>query len=107
MIRKAFVMSVHPEAKEEYIRRHSPIPATLAAVLRSHGVTNYSIFLDEQTCTLFGYAEIRSEKEWAAIAETEACRDWWKFMKDIMLTNPDNSPVSKALTEAFHLDQLA
>jgi L-rhamnose mutarotase len=29
---------------------------------------------------------------------------WWAFMKDIMDSNSDNSPVSISLKEVFHLD---
>jgi L-rhamnose mutarotase len=104
MIRKAFLMSVHSGKEAEYQRRHTPIWADLAAELKSHGSHNYSIFLDEKTHQLFGYVEIESEERWAAVAQTDACRRWWKFMADLMPSNPDNSPVSRDLREVFHLD---
>jgi L-rhamnose mutarotase len=104
MIRKAFVMSIDPHRREEYIRRHNPIWDDLRAVLKSHGVSNYSIFLEEETNKLFAYAEIESEEQWNAIAETDACRRWWAHMKDIMPTNADNSPISNNLDEVFHID---
>lgn len=104
MIRKAFLMTVNPDAHEEYERRHRPIWADLEAVLKSHGVHNYSIYLESSTSQLFGYAEIGSEERWAAIADTDECKRWWAFMKDIMPSNADNSPISKELTEVFHLD---
>lgn len=97
-------MSVNPDAHEEYERRHRPIWGDLEAVLREHGVSNYSIFLDAETSQLFGYAEIKSEERWAAIAETDECRRWWAFMKDIMQSNADNIPVSIDLRQVFHLD---
>lgn len=104
MIRKAFAMSINPGSRDEYARRHNPIRDELREVLKSHGVHNYSIFLDEETNQLFAYAEIESETQWQAIAETAACRRWWAFMKEIMPSNEDNSPVSKELVEVFHLD---
>lgn len=97
-------MSINPGSREEYIRRHNPIWKDLEAVLKGHGVHNYSIFLEEETNRLFAYAEIESGEQWQAIAETEPCRRWWAFMKDIMPANPDNSPVSRELEEVFHLD---
>lgn len=103
MIRKAFVMSVKPGSEAEYARRHQPIWDELAAVLRAHGSHNYSIFLDPSTHQLFGYVEIESEARWAAVAQTEVCQRWWKFMGDIMPSNPDHSPVSRELQEVFHL----
>ena len=104
MIRKAFVMSVHAGGEADYARRHQPIWAELAAVLKAHGVHNYSIFLHEETRQLFGYVEIEDEARWAAIAQTEVCQRWWKHMSDLMPSNPDRSPVSRGLKEVFHLD---
>jgi len=98
MIRKAFVMQVHPGFREEYERRHASLWPDLAAVLKTHGVHNYSIFLHPDTHQLFAYAEIETETEWCAIAQTEVCRRWWYFMKDLMPTNADNSPQSRSLT---------
>jgi len=103
MIRKAFVMSVNAGAEAEYARRHQPIWDDLAAVLKSHGAHNYSIFLDPVTRQLFGYVEIEDEARWNAIARTEVCQRWWKHMGDIMPSNPDHSPVSRGLNEVFHL----
>jgi L-rhamnose mutarotase len=104
MIRKAFLMSVNADAHEEYERRHKPIWDDLSAVLKQHGVSNYSIFLEPETSQLFGYVEIESEELWLKIAETDECKCWWAFMKDIMPTNADNSPISKDMQEVFHLD---
>lgn len=104
MIRKAFVMSVNPGQEVEYERRHRPIWDELAAVLRAHGVHNYSIFLHPETRQLFAYAEIEDEARWNAIAKTPICQKWWKHMGDIMPSNPDTSPVAQGLKEVFHLD---
>jgi L-rhamnose mutarotase len=104
MIRKAFVMSVNAGSESEYRKRHSPIWDDLVAVLRDHGVHNYSIFLHPETRQLFGYVEIEDEERWAAIAATDVCRRWWKHMRDVMPSNPDHSPVSLDLNEVFHLD---
>ncbi len=103
-LRKAFVMNVFADQQAEYERRHNPIWPELEATLKSHGVHNYSIFLDEAASQLFAYAEIETEEQWAAIAETEICQRWWRQMSDIMPSNPDNSPQSKTLKEVFHVD---
>lgn len=104
MIRKAFLMSVDPNAHAEYEKRHRPIWDELAETLKRHGVTNYSIYLDAETSQLFGYAEVESEESWNTIAETDECRRWWMYMRDVMPTNEDNSPASRDLKEVFHLD---
>ncbi|MEI6788226.1 MAG: L-rhamnose mutarotase [bacterium] len=104
MIRKAFMMQVHPDQQEEYHERHSPIWPELEDTLKAHGVHNYSIFLHPETNQLFAYVEIEEEAKWQNIAQTDICQKWWKHMGDIMPSNPDNSPISANLREVFHLD---
>ena len=104
MIRKAFILHVNADAHTEYERRHRPIWKELEEALFDHGVRTYSIFLDAETSTLYGYAEIESEERWNAITKTDACQRWWAHMKDIMPSNPDNSPVSTELREVFHIE---
>jgi L-rhamnose mutarotase len=104
MIRKAFLMILRPGNHAEYERRHNPIWPELQDALKRHGVGAYSIFLDRETDRLFAYVEIESEELWAKIAQTEVCRRWWAHMRDLMLTNDDNSPVAINLDEVFHLD---
>lgn len=102
-LRKAFKMRVYPDKHVEYERRHHPIWPELEETLKAHGVRHYCIFLDEETHTLFAYAEIESEERWEAIAQTEICQRWWASMKDLMPSNADNSPVSTPLREVFRL----
>ena len=104
MIRKAFQMTLKPGHQAEYEKRHNPIWPELQDVLKLHGVHNYSIFLDRESERLFAYAEIESEQSWGEIANTEMCRRWWSHMKDLMLTNADDSPLAVSLDEVFHLD---
>jgi len=104
MIRKAFVMQVNPDRHEEYRKRHNPIWPELEKTLKSHGVHNYSIFLHTEPNQLFGYVEIEDESRWDQIAQTDVCQRWWAHMKEIMPSNPDNSPQSKDLSEIFHMD---
>jgi len=98
-------MSVHPDQHAEYARRHNPIWRDLEETLLSHGVLSYSIFLDEQTSELFAYVELESEARWDDIAQTDGCRRWWKYMREIMPSQADDSPVSRELKEVFHLDR--
>jgi len=104
VIRKAFLMRLKKGHQEEYERRHKPVWPELQEILKQHGVSNYSIYLDRNTDSLFAYAEIESEDQWRRIAETEICRRWWEFMSSLMLVNDDNSPVAVDLDEVFHLD---
>lgn len=101
MIRKAFVMQVNPDAHEEYQRRHNPIWPELEAVLKDHGAHHYAIYLDKERHLLFATVEIESEARWEAVASTEVCQRWWKYMREVMPSNPDNSPLSAELKEVF------
>jgi L-rhamnose mutarotase len=103
-IRKAFVMSVNPGQEGEYERRHRPIWPEMEQTLKHNGVRSYSIFLDPETRQLFAYVEFESEEQWNAVATTAVCQEWWKYMKDIMPSNLDNSPVAKEMREVFHIE---
>jgi L-rhamnose mutarotase len=104
MIRKAFTMSVHAGCEQEYERRHRPIWPELEHTLRTHGVHNYSIFLDPSSRVLFAYLECEDEARLTAVSQTEVCRRWWRHMKALMPTNPDGSPIITDLTEVFHIN---
>ncbi|QNA43455.1 L-rhamnose mutarotase [Lacibacter sediminis] len=102
MKKKAFKMKLYPGFKEEYKRRHDAIWPELKALLTTGGVSDYSIFLDEETHSLFA---VQSCKENApSINEDPVIRKWWDFMADIMETNPDNSPVVIPMEQMFYMD---
>jgi len=103
-MRKAFRMSVNPGEHAEYERRHRPIWKELEDVLLAHGVHTYSIFLDDASGDLFGYADIEDAARWDAVSQTDVCRRWWRHMREIMPANADDSPVSRPLREVFHLE---
>ena len=104
MIRKGFKMKLYPGFEKEYEKRHNLLWPEMRDMIHEYGGRNYSIFLDQETLTLFGYLEIEDEEKWNASAQTAICRKWWDYMADIMETNPDNSPVSVDLQPVFHLD---
>ncbi|MBU6517349.1 L-rhamnose mutarotase [Pantoea dispersa] len=103
MLRKAFVMQVYAHCHAEYQRRHTPIWPELERTLKAHGAHNYAIWLDAERNLLFASVEIESEARWQAVAQTEVCQRWWASMRDLMPSNPDYSPVSKALQPMFFL----
>ena len=104
MIRKGFKMKLYPGFEKEYEKRHNQLWPEMRDMIHEYGGRNYSIFLDQETLTLFGYLEIEDEEKWNASAQTAICRKWWDYMADIMETNPDNSRVSVDLQPVFHLD---
>ena len=101
---KAFKMKLYEGMAQEYERRHNELWPEMKDVIHEYGGKNYTIFLDEQTNTLFGYIEIESEELWKKSKDTQVFKQWWEYMADIMETNDDNSPVSVSLKNVFHLD---
>jgi len=97
-------MKLHPGFRDEYTRRHNEIWPGLVKLLKDEGVANYSIFLDEETGTLFAYQEQMGDSSSQDLGSTEIVKKWWKHMADIMETNSDNSPVSVPLVEVFHME---
>jgi len=102
--RFGFKMKLLPGFKEEYRKRHSEIWPELVTLLKKEAIGNYSIFLDEETNTLFAYQEQSGESSSQDLGNTEIVKRWWKYMADIMETNPDNSPVTIPLDQVFYLE---
>ena len=104
MKRLAFKMKLKPGFAAEYEKRHNEIWPELKKLLYDAGVRDYSIFLDKETNILFAVQKVVGESGSQDLGKTEIVQKWWKFMADIMETNPDNSPVSIPLPEVFHLN---
>jgi len=96
-------MKLNPGCRDEYIRRHDTIWPELVTLLKDTGIAEYSIFLDDETLTLFGVLKVNDALQMDKLPEQEVMKRWWAYMKDIMESNPDNSPVSKPLEEVFYL----
>lgn len=103
MNRLAFKMKLKPGQKEEYKKRHDEIWPELKTLLKESGVAEYSIFLDEETLTLFAFQKVYGNGGSQDLGKTEVVKKWWDYMADIMDVNPDNSPISKELEEVFYL----
>lgn len=103
MNRLAFKMHLNQGQKEEYIKRHNEIWTELKRLLKDSGVSEYSIFLDEETNTLFAFQKVEDDGGSQDLGKMEIVKKWWDFMADVMKVNPDNSPVSVELEEVFYL----
>ena len=102
MQRFAFKMKLKPGFAAEYQKRHEEIWPELAQLLKDAGVSDYSIFLDEETNTLFAVQK-QSGQSSQDLGSTVIVQKWWAYMADIMDTNPDNSPLTLPLKEVFYL----
>jgi L-rhamnose mutarotase len=103
MQRIAFTMQLHPGFEAEYQRRHSAIWPELRTLLHDAGVKEYSIFLDDQSLQLFAYLQVDDAAKLEELPAKAIMQRWWDYMKDIMDTNPDHSPVTKPLKEVFYM----
>lgn len=103
MQRVAFKMKLFKGQEAEYKRRHSELWPELQVLLQESGIKDYSIFLEENTGDLFGYLTIDDKTKLDKLPGLPVMKKWWAYMKDIMETNPDNSPVSITLQEVFYL----
>ncbi|RYY19019.1 MAG: L-rhamnose mutarotase, partial [Chitinophagaceae bacterium] len=63
----------------------------------------YYIYLDEPTGILFAFMKRGDSNLQTALREHPIMRKWWDYMKDIMETNDDGSPVTKPLVEVFSM----
>jgi L-rhamnose mutarotase len=104
MQRYAFKMFLNPGQSAEYKRRHDEIWPKLSALLTQVGIRNYSIFLDRETDTLFAYLERMVDHRMADLPDQPVMREWWDYMKDLMRTAPDSTPIAIELQEVFHLN---
>ncbi len=103
MARVAFKMQLFADQKEEYKKRHKTIWPDLVNLLKETGISEYSIFLDETTNSLFGVLQIEDATWLDNLPAHPVMQKWWAYMGDIMESNPDNSPVSIPLEEVFYL----
>ncbi len=102
--RNAFKMKLKPGFEAEYKKRHDEIWPELQTLLSDVGIQDYSIFLDEETLTLFAFQKVNEGFDNDYLPNHPIVKKWWAYMADIMDTNPDNSPVSSSLKEVFHMD---
>jgi len=68
--RFAFVVDVVPERRQEYLRLHASVWPQVEAALAAHHVTNYTIFILEDT--LFAYYEYVGRDHEADMALVDA-----------------------------------
>ena len=87
----------------EYKKRHDELWPELKELLKSSGVNEYSIFLDEETNILFAVQKIEGEAGSQDLGSNPVVQKWWAYMADIMETNDDKSPVTIPMKEVFYL----
>ena len=104
MSRVAFKMKLKPGFEEEYKKRHDAIWTELRDLLKNSGISEYSIFFDEETNALFAVQNQAGSESSQDLGNNPIIKQWWTYMADIMETNEDNSPVTVPLSEVFYLE---
>lgn len=103
MQRIAFKMKLLPGFEAEYKKRHDEIWPELKALLHETGVSDYGIFLDDQTLDLLGVLKLAEGKTMDQLPSHPIMQKWWAYMADIMETHPGNEPLSVPLKEVFYM----
>ena len=104
MKRYAFKMKLKPGVVAEYRKRHDEIWPELTRAIRDAGISDYSIFLDEETFTLFAVQKRSDHNTANDLSNHPIVKKWWAYMAPLMEVNSDDSPVCRNLREVFHLD---
>ncbi|WP_313367256.1 L-rhamnose mutarotase [Sphingobacterium mizutaii] len=99
----ALKMKLLPDNETEYLRRHQEIWPKLAKLLKENGISDYSIFLDEDTLDLFAVQTLTEGFDGQKLKTDPIMKEWWAYMKDLMETNADNSPKTFPLKQVFYL----
>ena len=109
MERHGLVIDVVPDRREEYLRLHASAWLRVEQVLRDCHVTNYTIFLVDDT--LFAdneYAGDDHAADMATIAADPVTREWWTHTDPCQTPfTPGRDPETsgwREATEVWHLE---
>ncbi|MCS3737627.1 L-rhamnose mutarotase [Mucilaginibacter dorajii] len=97
-------MKLFPGKAQEYKKRHDEIWPELVALLKQSGISDYYIYLDEETNILFGTYKVADIDALEVLPRNPVMQKWWQHMSDIMESNTDHSPVSSPLVGMFYLE---
>lgn len=101
--RIGFMMKLKEGCIDEYKKRHDQIWPELVNVLREAGISDYSIFVDEATHTLYASHKLATPNTADQLPEQAIVRKWWDYFSDIMEVEEDNTPVIFSLKEVFYM----
>lgn len=105
MKRNAFKMKLSSGNVAEYKKRHDAIWPELSEELSKAGISDYSIYYDEETKILFAFQKLSDDNTADDLVNNPIIRKWWDYMNDgIMEYDEKNEPVAVTLEEVFHMD---
>ena len=98
-----FRMQLNQGQAEEYRRRHDEIWPELVDLLKTAGVSDYSIFFHEDTNSLFAVLRRAENHTMDELPLEPVMQRWWAHMADIMAGDEKNEPTVEPLERVFHL----
>lgn len=98
-----FRMQLNFGQADEYRRRHDEIWPELVSLLKQAGISDYSIFLHEETLSLFAVLRRTSDHTMDTLPLEPIMQRWWEYMADIMASKENNEPVVEPLERVFYL----
>lgn len=98
-----FRMQLNEGQLQEYRRRHDDIWPELVALLKDAGISDYSIFVHEETNSLFAVLRRTSEHTMDSLPLEPVMQQWWEYMADIMSSGETNEPLVEPMERLFHL----
>jgi len=98
-----FRMQLNQGQAIEYQRRHDEIWPELVELLQNAGVSDYSIFLHEETNSLFAVLRRTADHKMQSLPLEPVMQKWWAYMADIMLCEAGNEPRVEPLERVFHM----
>ena len=101
--RYAFRMRLKPGMEAEYEARHDALWPELAELLRDAGISDYAIWLDQETGTLFGILTRTADHTMDDLPHHPVMQRWWAHMAPLMEVHDDDSPIAVPLRRVFHL----
>jgi len=98
-----FRMQLNKGQAIEYQRRHDQIWPELVTLLKNAGISDYSIFLHEETNSLFAVLRRTEDHKMDSLPLEPVMQKWWAYMADIMASDTNNEPVVEPLERVFYL----
>ncbi len=103
MEKHAFRMKLRAGCEDEYRRRHDQIWPELKTLLKEAGISDYSIYLDRESGSLFAVLWRKADHGMAELPAHPVMQRWWAQMADIMHTRDHDEPIVEPLVPMFHL----
>lgn len=96
-------MQLNKGQAEEYRRRHDQIWPELVSLLKDAGISDYSIFLHDETHSLFAVLRRSKDHTMDRLPMEPVMQKWWAHMADIMASDENNEPLVDSMERVFYL----